>query len=164
MKKFLFGLAAILVLSTVALWQFQGDSQLAPDVSFTDLEGNTFTTQDLRGKVVLVKFWATSCTTCIAQMPGTIERYLEMKDRGFDTVAVAMHYDPPNYVLNFTQSREIPFPVVIDAQGTLAKAFGDVTLTPTTFLIDKHGKIIKRYLGNYDELAFLATVEKALAS
>ncbi len=69
-----------------------------------------------------------------------------------------------NYVKNFTETRKLPFPVVIDAQGKIAQAFGDVRLTPTAFLIDKQGRIIKRYLGNYDEKAFMATVEQALAS
>lgn len=164
MKKIILGLAAAIAIGAAALWQFQGAAQAAPNVAFTDLQGQTVTTQDLRGKVVLVKFWATSCTTCVAQMPDTIRHYQELKARGFDTIAVAMQYDPPNYVKNYTETRRLPFPVVIDAQGKLAKAFGDVQLTPTAFLIDKHGNIIKRYLGNYDEQAFMATVEKALAS
>lgn len=164
MKKILIGLAAVVAIGAAALWQFQGSAQAAPDVTFTDLNGRTVTTQDLRGKVVLVKFWATSCTTCVAQMPDTIRHYQELKARGFDTIGVAMQYDPPNYVKNFTETRRLPFPVVIDAQGKIARAFGDVRLTPTSFLIDKQGHIIKRYLGNYDEKAFMATVEKALAS
>jgi glutathione peroxidase-family protein len=53
--------------------------------------------------------------------------------------------------------------VTIDAQGKIAKAFGNIQLTPTAFLIDKQGHIIKRYLGNYDHAAFMQTVEKALA-
>jgi peroxiredoxin len=97
-------------------------------------------------------------------MPDTIRHYDELKSKGFDTIAVAMQYDPPNYVKNYTETRKLPFPVVIDAQGKLAHAFGDVQLTPTAFLIDKHGRIIKRYLGNYDEKSFMTTVEKALAS
>ena len=164
MKKILIGLAAVVAIGAAALWQFQGSAQAAPDVAFTDLNGRTVTTQDLRGKVVLVKFWATSCTTCVAQMPDTIRHYQELKAQGFDTIGVAMQYDPPNYVKNFTATRRLPFPVVIDAQGKIARAFGDVRLTPTAFLIDKQGHIIKRYLGNYDEKAFMATVEKALAS
>lgn len=164
MKKFVLGLAAFLAIGAAVFWQFQGSAQAAPEVAFTDLNGHTITTQDLRGKVVLVKFWATSCTTCVAQMPDTIRHYQELKARGFDTIAVAMQYDPPNYVKNFTQTRKLPFPVVIDSQGKLAQAFGDVRLTPTAFLLDKHGNIIKRYLGNYNEQAFMATVEKALAS
>jgi peroxiredoxin len=97
-------------------------------------------------------------------MPDTIRHYQDLKSRGFDTIGVAMQYDPPNYVKNYTETRHLPFPVVIDAQGKIAQAFGDVRLTPTAVLIDKQGRIIKRYLGNYDEQAFLATVEKALAS
>lgn len=164
MKKLLLSLTAVVAIALVGVWQFSETTQSAPDVTFTDLQGQSVTTQDLRGKVVLVKFWATSCVTCIAQMPDTIKHQQDLSPRGFETIAVAMQYDPPNYVKNYTETRKLPFPVVIDAQGELARAFGDVQLTPTAFLIDKQGHIIKRYLGNYDEQAFLATVEKALAS
>lgn len=164
MKKLILGLVAAVVIGGAAVWQFQGSAQAAPEVAFTDLTGHTVTTDQLKGKVVLVKFWATSCTTCVAQMPETIRHYQQLEPKGFETIAVAMQYDPPNYVKNYTETRKLPFPVVIDAQGKLAQAFGDVTLTPTAFLIDKHGNIIKRYLGNFDEQSFLATVEKALAS
>ncbi|CDM23144.1 peroxiredoxin family protein [Castellaniella defragrans] len=164
MKKLFLAIAAVVAIGAVVTWQSMDSALAAPDVAFTDLNGHTVTTQDLRGKVVLVKFWATSCTTCVAQMPDTIRHYQELKSRGFDTIGVAMQYDPPNYVKNFTETRQLPFPVVIDAQGKIARAFGDVRLTPTAFLIDKQGRIIKRYLGNYDEKAFMATVEQALAS
>jgi len=164
MKKILIGLVAVLAIAGIGAWQFSSAARAAPDVTFTTLTGQKTTMQDLRGKVVLVKFWATSCTTCVAQMPDTIAHYKALAPKGFETIAVAMQYDPPNYVLNFTETRKLPFPVVIDAQGKLAQAFGDVKLTPTAFLIDKQGRIIKRYLGNYDEAAFLDTVNKALAS
>lgn len=164
MKKLIIGIFAALILGSVAVWQFQSSAQAAPNVTFTDLNGQQISMEDLRGKVVFVKFWATSCTTCVAQMPDTIRHYDELKPDGFDTIAVAMSYDPLPYVINFTQSRQLPFPVVLDKDGSLAKAFGDVKLTPTAFLIDKQGNIIKRYLGNYDEKAFMSTVKKALAS
>src|SRR5690606_3939556 len=164
MKKILIGLAAVVAIGAAALWPFPSAAQAAPDVAVTALSGRTVASQVQRGEVVLVKFWATSCTTCVAQMPDTIRHYEELKSRGFDTIGVAMQYDPPNYVKNFTETRQLPFPVVIDAQGKIAQAFGDVRLTPTAFLIDKQGHIIKRYLGNYDEKAFMATVEQALAS
>ena len=162
MKKILFAIVAVALLAGVALWQLPDDAKTAPDVTFTTLQGERITTEDLRGKVVLVKFWATSCVTCVAQMPDNIKNYNTLKDRGYDTIAVAMQYDPPNYVKNFTESRELPFKVVVDATGELARAFGDVKLTPTAFLIDRQGNIIRRYLGNYDKDSFLATVEKAL--
>ncbi|HLR13006.1 MAG TPA: TlpA disulfide reductase family protein [Burkholderiaceae bacterium] len=134
----------------------------APDVTFNTLDGQTISTQELRGKVVLVKFWATDCTTCVAQMPATIDRYQALSSQGFETVAIAMKHDPESYVRNFTRSRQLPFPVVMDRDGSLAKAFGDVKMTPTTLLIDKKGRIIKRYLGNYDETKLVSTINKAL--
>lgn len=164
MKKLIIGAVAAVAVAGIAFWQMGGASSAAPEVSFTTLKGDTITTTDLRGKVVLVKFWATSCVTCIAQMPDAIDNYTSLSPKGFDTIAVAMDYDPPQYVKNFTESRKLPFKVVMDTSGDIAKAFGDVKLTPTAFLIDKNGQIIKRYLGNYNKEDFLRTVNKALSS
>src|SRR3546814_2023956 len=98
---------------------------MAPDITFVTLTGHKITPTDLRGKVVLVDFWATSCLTCIQQMPGMIKIYNELAPKGYEAIFVAMQYDPPNYVLNYTQTRKLPFPIVIDAQGQIAKAYGD---------------------------------------
>ena len=122
----------------------------APEVSFTDLKGNQFSLAQLKGTVVLVNFWATSCTTCVAKMPEMIKTYEQFHAQGLELVAVAMSYDPPNYVVNFTETRKLPFPVALDFNGKLAHAFGDVKLTPTTFVIDKQGNIIKKYVGAPD--------------
>ncbi len=158
--------AAVLLVGLLAVLSAcsSGDDKAAPKVTFNSLDGQHISTQDLQGKVVLVKFWATDCTTCVAQMPGTIERYNELSPKGFDTVAVAMKHDPESYVRNFAKSRELPFTVVLDEDGSLAEAFGNVKMTPTTFLLDKKGRIIKRFLGNYDEDKLVATIDKALAS
>ena len=164
MKKILISLVVVVALAGIGLWQFSGSAKVAPDVTFTTLSGEKVTTQDLRGKVVLVKFWATSCVTCIQQMPDTIKTYNDLAPKGYEVVAVAMDYDPPAYVKNYTETRKLPFKVAMDSQGDIAKAFGNVQLTPTAFLIDKQGHIIKRYLGNYDTAAFLKTVQNALSS
>lgn len=139
-------------------------SNKAPNVSFTTLEGQQISMADLRGKVVLVKFWATDCTTCVAQMPANINRHDKYNSQGFETIAVAMKHDPENYVRNFTKSRKLPFKVAMDKDGQLAKEFGNVKMTPTAFLIDKKGNILKRYLGNYDEKDFENILTKALAA
>jgi len=122
-------------------------NQTAPKVAFTDIKGNTITMEQLKGKVVMVNFWATSCTTCVGEMPEMIKTYEKYHSKGLEYVAVAMSYDPPNYVLNFTETRKLPFNVALDVDGQLAKSFGEVKLTPTTYVIDKQGKIIKKYVG-----------------
>src|SRR3546814_18318090 len=66
-----------------------------------------------------------SSDLCIAQMPDTIQYYNDLSPKGFDTIAVAMQYDPANYVKNYAETRQLPFTVAIDAQGEIAKAFGD---------------------------------------
>ena len=93
-----------------------------------------------------------------------VETYNKYKAQGMEFVAVAMQYDPPNYVLNFTETRKLPFTVAIDSAGDIARQFGDVSLTPTTFLIDKNGRIIKRYVGEPDFPALHKLIEKELAS
>ncbi|WP_334188035.1 peroxiredoxin family protein [Noviherbaspirillum sp.] len=136
----------------------------APDVTFTNLKGEKVSMESLRGKVVMVNFWATSCATCIKEMPEMVETYNKYKDKGLDFFAVAMSYDPPNYVLNYTETRKLPFHVALDVKGDLAKSFGDVSLTPMTFVIDKQGNIIKRYLGEPNFAEVHQLIEKALAA
>ena len=134
----------------------------APASSFVLLDGSRLSTAQLQGKVTLVNFWATSCTTCVAEMPELVNTYKQFKDRGYETLAVAMSYDPPAYVVNFAQSRQLPFMVAIDNSGANAKEWGDVKLTPTTYLLNKRGEIVKRYVGtpNFPELHRL--IEKLL--
>lgn len=163
MKKLILSLA-ILVAAGIGAWFIWRPAAPAPDVAFTTIDGKKFSMHDLRGKVVLVKFWATSCVTCVKQMPDNIDTYNTYAPKGYETVAVAMSYDPPNYVLNFAETRKLPFPVALDVSGEIARAFGDVKLTPSAFLVDKQGRIVKRYLGDYDKAEFHAAIEKALAA
>ena len=136
----------------------------APVATFNTLQGEQLSTSALRGKVVLVNFWATSCGSCIAEMPQMVGTFNKYRERGFELVAVAMSYDPPQYVQNYAETRQLPFTVALDANGSNAKAFGDVQLTPTAFLIDKEGNIIKRFVGIPDEAGLHKLIEKALAA
>jgi peroxiredoxin len=138
-------------------------SVAAPEVTYISLSGEKISSQSLRGKVVIVNFWATDCATCIKEMPQMVQTYQKFKGQGFEFVAVAMKSDPPNYVINFTESRQLPFKVALDSSGGLAKAFGNVAMTPTTFVIDKQGNIIKRYVGEPEFGALHQLLQKALA-
>jgi len=122
----------------------------APSVNYTLLDGAKGSSSQWNGKVMLVNFWATSCTTCVHEMPQMVATFDKYKTQGLGTVAVAMSYDPPTYVANFAESRKLPFDVAIDNTGAVAQAFGKVQMTPTTFLLDKQGRIVKRYVGEPD--------------
>nr|WP_235578190.1 TlpA disulfide reductase family protein [Pseudorhodoferax sp. Leaf267] len=135
----------------------------APQASYVLLDGSTKTTEDLKGRVTLVNFWATSCVTCVAEMPRIVETYDKFHAKGFDTLAVAMQYDPPSYVVNYVETRKLPFRVAIDNTGAVAKAWGDVQLTPTTFVVNKRGQIVKRYVGEPDFAELHRLIEKLLA-
>lgn len=135
----------------------------APESTFLLLDGSRTTTADLKGKVTLVNFWATSCTTCVAEMPHIVETYRKFQGRGYETVAVAMSYDPPAYVVNFASSRQLPFKVAIDNTGAVAKAWGEVKLTPTTYVVNKQGEIVRRYVGQPDFNELHELIEKLLA-
>ena len=155
----------VLALATGAYWAVQsvGLPQHAPSVAYTRLDGTPSNLDALRGKVVLVNFWATSCTSCVHEMPQIVATHEQFKARSFETLAVAMSYDPPAEVVRFAQSRKLPFEVVIDNTGSVARSFGDVSLTPTTVLINKRGEIVKRYLGEPDFAALNRLVEALLS-
>ena len=138
-------------------------TQAAPQSTFVLLDGSKKSTTDFKGKVTLVNFWATSCVTCVAEMPELTSTYNKYKPQGYDMVAVAMSYDPPAYVVNFSETRKLPFKVAIDNTGAVAKAWGDVQLTPTTYLVNKRGQIVKQYVGTPDFVALHKLIEKLLA-
>lgn len=163
MKRTLYLAAAVVLAVTGWLLLRTPGFGPAPESSFVLMDGSKQTTADLRGKVVLVNFWATSCTTCVAEMPKLVSTYEKYRTRGFETVAVAMSYDPPSYVVNFTETRKLPFKVAFDNTGALATAWGDVRLTPTTYLVDKRGEIVKRYVGEPDFADLHRLIEELLA-
>ena len=165
MTRRLWTLLAAVALAAIAAAVYLGTGRsAAPSSTFVLLDGSTRTTADLKGKVTLVNFWATSCVSCVAEMPQIMATHEKYQASGYQTLAVAMSYDPPAYVVNFAQSRKLPFGVAIDNTGAVAKAWGDVQLTPTTFIVDKRGEIVKRYVGAPDFAELHQLIEELLAA
>jgi peroxiredoxin len=159
---------SILILGVLAAAGFVAYAGLyrsnpAPGVTFTSLKGDKVGTFELRGRVVLVNFWATDCPVCLKEMPQLIATHRKFHARGYETVAVAMWYDPPIRVKQYSEQRALPFKVAFDPVGEHAKAFGDLTLTPTTFIIDRRGTIVSRIVGEPDFAKLHALIEKKLA-
>lgn len=153
----------LVILGLLAYLAFSaGQKALAPDVTFTTIEGKTIQMAALKGKVVLVNFWATDCPGCIKEMPQLIDTYKKYHAKGFEVIAVAMFYDPPSHVLNYAQKNALPFPVMHDGFGEIANRFEDVRLTPTSFIMDKEGRVIQRVIGELDFTSLQHLLNKQL--
>ncbi len=129
------------------LWLPTAGPVASPDITLKSIDGRAIALKDLRGRPVLVTFWATTCPTCLKEMPHLADLYRELSPRGLEIIGIAMYHDPPNRVLALHKSRGIPYPVVLDIEAEAARAFGDVRITPTSFLIDPDGLIVYRNSG-----------------
>ena len=144
----LFAVAVIAVLGY--LWLAPVGIKSRPDISVISVDGNVLSLKDYHGQPLLVTFWATSCPGCLREMPHLIELYEDLSPQGLEIIAVAMDYDPPSRVLAMRQARQIPYPIALDMQADAARAFGNVRLTPTSFLIAPDGRIIYSKIGELD--------------
>lgn len=122
----------------------------APELTLQTLDGRALSLSQLRGKPVLVTFWATTCPVCVKEIPYLARLYEELRPQGLELIAIAMAYDPPSYVMQMAQQRRIPYPVALDVHSTAAESFGGVTLIPAAFLISPQGHLAQRYLGEMD--------------
>lgn len=151
MKETLITLFAVALLGALAwLWLAPAGLRDSPDISVLSIDGRKLNLADYRGKPLLVTFWATTCPGCIKEMPHLIELYEELHPRGFEIISIAMDYDPPNQVLAMSKARDIPYHVALDIHAEAARAFGDVRLTPTSFLIAPDGRIVYQKIGEMD--------------
>ncbi len=138
------------IASVAWLWLSPSGVSQAPDIKLTITDGSIIDLKQLRGNPVLVTFWATSCIGCVREMPHLIALYDELSEDGLEIIGIAMPYDPPNHVVKMISEREIPYPIAIDIEGNAVVAFGDVLVTPTSFLIAPDGTISKHTIGEMD--------------
>jgi peroxiredoxin len=118
----------------------------APDWQLTRLDGTVMRAEELRGKVVVVDFWATWCGPCIKEIPGYIEMQRAHADRGLVIVGISLDQGGPAGVQRFVERHGVNYPIVM-GDAAVAEAFGGVQSIPTTFLIDRQGQIRDRKVG-----------------
>ena len=148
LKETLISLFALALLGTLGyLWLAPAGLKSTPDISLITIDGEQLQLASLRGKPLLVTFWATTCPGCIKEIPHLIELYEELSPQGLEIIGIAMDYDPPNQVLAMRKARNIPYPIALDIHAEAARAFGNVRLTPTSFLIAPDGRIVYQKLG-----------------
>lgn len=166
-RRWILGLGGGALLLTAGLGVlpfFAGRRRPAPDVPITLINGTEPRTADLRGQVVLMSFWSTTCAPCLEEMPLLIDLHQRHAPRGLTTIAVAMRHDRPDLVVDFAQRRKLPFSVAVDPSGAVARAFEQTEVTPTKFLLDKDGHIVRTYVGRTDFGDLQQRLERLLAS
>jgi thiol-disulfide isomerase/thioredoxin len=124
----------------------------APELSMPDIDGMKRSLADYKGKVVLLDFWATWCEPCLEELPDLVRLHEAHKDEGFTMIGVAMDAEGTAIVAPFVRQNKIPYPILI-SKGDLPAGF-PIPGFPTAFLIDREGKIARRYIGpkSYEEL------------
>lgn len=121
----------------------------APDFVLTDLNGDKHQLSDYKGKGVFLNFWGTWCEPCKREMPYMQNQYDYYKEQGVEVIAVNIA-ESKIAVQNFTDTYDLSFPVVLDKDRQVLDAYGVVPL-PTTFLIDKNGKVAEIITGQMNE-------------
>jgi len=122
----------------------------APSIEITCVGGRHENPARLRGRPVLVTFWATDCPACVREMPSLTQLYKDYADRGLEIIGVATAWSRPDQVYSIARAERLPYRIGLDLDGSAAAAFGDIEWTPTSFLIDPDGRIRYRKVGKLD--------------
>ncbi len=135
----------------------------APDFELTSLEGRPVKLSDYRGKAVLLNFWATWCSPCKVEMPWFIELQKQYGPKGLQVLGIAMDDSGKDEIAKFSQSMGVDYPVLLGKEA-VGEAYGGVQYLPTTFYIDRQGRIVDRVFGLISESEIKQDIEKALKS
>jgi thiol-disulfide isomerase/thioredoxin len=140
--------------------------QIAPKFSLEDMDGEIYSSEQLQGKVVMINFWATWCPPCRREMPSMEYLHQEFKGDAFTVLAINQ-WESPDHVFAYMGELDIfpNFPILFDIDSTVSEDY-QVKGLPTTFLIDKQGKIVYRAVGgrDFNHLDIKNIIQELLAS
>jgi thiol-disulfide isomerase/thioredoxin len=135
--------------------------QTAPDFELQSLEGKNVKLSDFRGKAVLLNFWATWCGPCKIEMPWFVELQKEYGPQGFQIVGVAMDDASTEDITKFARQMGVNYPVLLGKEA-VGESYGGVGVLPTTFFIDRDGKLVAREFGLQSRSVFVDHIKEAL--
>jgi peroxiredoxin len=138
-----------------------GERHAAPDFALKDVDGKTVRLSDYKGKVVLLDFWATYCGPCKVEIPWFMDFERKHKDQGFAVLGVSMDDDGWDAVKPFVNDEGINYRIMVGNDSTADK-FGGIEALPTTFLIDRDGKIADVHVGLTSKSEFENAIEQLL--
>jgi thiol-disulfide isomerase/thioredoxin len=135
--------------------------QYAPDFELQSLEGKNVKLSDFRGKAVLLNFWATWCGPCKVEMPWFVELQKEYGPQGFQIIGVAMDDASTEDIAKFTRELGVNYPILLGKES-VGQSYGGVGVLPTTFFVDRDGKVTDREFGLQSRSVFVDNIKKAL--
>ena len=154
---------ALLLIGFAGLLYFNGAAiNKVPNISVNTISGEKIALSSLKGKPALITFWATDCPGCIKEIPHLKAIHADYAAKGVPIIAIAMKHDRPDHVIAMSEAKEIPYKIALDPMGEAAQAFGNVRLTPTTFLIAPDSTIAMHKLGVFDEENMRKQLDKLL--
>lgn len=172
MKRIIGSLAAVVVLSlafsacsrvTHADVRAENKRKVAPDFSLKDATGQNVKLSDLKGDVVLLNFWATWCGPCQIEIPWFVDFQQTYKDRKFAVVGVSLDDDGWKSVKPYVEQRKINYRVVVGTEQ-VSQLYGGIDSLPTTFLIDRSGRIAAMHTGLISKSTYKDEILKLLDS
>jgi peroxiredoxin len=136
---------------------------LAPDFSLKSLDGQQVRLSQYRGKAVLLNFWATWCAPCKIEMPWFVDLQRQYAPQGLQVIGIAMDDSGEAVIANFAKEMAVNYPVLIGKES-VGDAYGGVEFLPTTFFIDRQGKVVDRVFGLVSHSDIEDDIKKALGS
>ncbi len=135
---------------------------MAPDIELPALDGKNLKLSDLRGKAVLLNFWATYCGPCKIEMPWFVELQKEYGPQGFQIVGVAMDDASTEDIAKFAKDMGVNYPILLGKES-VGQSYGGVSVLPTTFFVDRDGRLIAREFGLQSRSVFVDHIKKAMS-
>jgi cytochrome c biogenesis protein CcmG/thiol:disulfide interchange protein DsbE len=139
--------------------QFQG--QPAPDFELKSLDGQSLKLSDFRGKAVLLNFWATWCGPCKIEMPWFVDLQKEYGPQGLQILGVAMDDSSDDDIAKFVREMGVNYPILLGKEA-VGQSYGGVGVLPTTFFIDRDGKLVAREFGLQSRSVFVDHIKQSL--
>ncbi len=135
------------------------ENKPAPDFKLQDIDGNTITLAGLKGKVIVLNFWATTCPPCRREIPGFIETYGSLKDKGLEIIGLSVDDLPVDALKKWTVKAGINYPIAM-ATREIVEAYQPGEYIPSTIIIDIKGNIRFRHVGYIDKKDLVGLFEK----
>ncbi len=136
---------------------------IAPDFELANLQGGNLRLSSLRGKAVLLNFWATYCGPCKVEMPWFVELQKQYGPQGFQIVGVAMDDASTDDITRFAKDMDVNYPILLGKEA-VGLSYGGVNVLPTTFFLDRNGKVVAREFGLQSRSVFVDHIKEALGN